>query len=264
MSSVVFGDGHLGQAIADALVGRGERRPAVLGRPPGAEHVRASLIGADLAFEASRPEAVGLNIRTALAAGCRLFVIATTGWGDRREAIDALLREHGAVAVAASNFSLGVAAFLRIVDAATVLFARLDEFDPFILEWHRRGKADRPSGTALEIARRMLAIDDRRRAIAGDPSQPPAADELEVVAIRAGASPGMHLVGFDASGETIELRLTARDRSPYAAGALAAADWLRRRPRAAGIHPFDEILDDLFADADEASDKRQAVAGSAG
>ena len=42
----------------------------------------------------------------------------------------------------------------------------------------------------------------------------------------------MHLVGFDAAGETVELRLTARDRSAYAAGILAAADWLRARRRA--------------------------------
>ena len=48
----------------------------------------------------------------------------------------------------------------------------------------------------------------------------------------------MHLVGFDAAGETVELRLTARDRSAYAAGVLAAADWLRaeRRARPACIH----------------------------
>ena len=57
----------------------------------------------------------------------------------------------------------------------------------------------------------------------------------------------MHLVGFDSPGETIELRLTARDRSAYAAGALAAADWLSRTTRPAGIHPFDEVVDELLA-----------------
>jgi dihydrodipicolinate reductase len=78
---------------------------------------------------------------------------------------------------------------------------------------------------------------------------PPAPDELEVVAVRAGASPGTHLVGFDAPGETIELRLTARDRSAYAAGILAAADWLVREPRPAGLHPFDPIVDELLTAA---------------
>ena len=64
---------------------------------------------------------------------------------------------------------------------------------------------------------------------------------------RAGESPGMHLVGFDATGETIELRLTARDRSPYAAGILAAADWLERTTRAPGLHAFDPVVDELIA-----------------
>jgi dihydrodipicolinate reductase len=57
----------------------------------------------------------------------------------------------------------------------------------------------------------------------------------------------MHLVGFDAVGESVELRLTARDRSAYAAGVLAAADWLARAPSAPGIHPFDPVIDELLA-----------------
>ena len=83
---------------------------------------------------------------------------------------------------------------------------------------------------------------DRRPAIRGLDT----ADDLEVVSIRAGASPGMHLVGFDAAGETVELRLTARDRSAYAVGILAAADWLTRRP-GAGHPPFDPVVDALLA-----------------
>ena len=77
--------------------------------------------------------------------------------------------------------------------------------------------------------------------------------DLEVVSIRAGASPGMHLVGFDAVGETVELRLTARDRTAYATGVLAAADWLRRIARAPGIHTFDPVVDELLARPDAAA-----------
>ena len=57
----------------------------------------------------------------------------------------------------------------------------------------------------------------------------------------------MHLVGFDAVGETVELRLTARDRSAYATGILAAVDWLRRTQREPGLHSFDPIVDELIA-----------------
>src|SRR5439155_1178660 len=81
-----------------------------------------------------------------------------------------------------------------------------------------------------ELARRIAAAN-------------PAATDLEIAVIRAGESPGTHVVGFDAAGETIELRLTGRDRSAYAAGALAAADWLMAEPRPAGLHPFDHVAE---------------------
>jgi 4-hydroxy-tetrahydrodipicolinate reductase len=139
--------------------------------------------------------------------------------------------------VAAANFSIGVVLFGRLVEAAVGLFGPLEAFDPYLLEWHRRSKRDRPSGTAADLAERIAATHPRLTG-AGD---------LEVVSLRAGASPGMHLVGFDAAGETLELRLTARDRSAYAAGILAATDWLRRIPRDAGLHPFEPIVDELIA-----------------
>jgi 4-hydroxy-tetrahydrodipicolinate reductase len=131
------------------------------------------------------------------------------------------------------------------------LYGAVPAFDPFLLEWHRRAKADRPSGTAADLARRITARHPaKRRTAAGSiATAPPAPDELEVVSLRAGASPGMHLVGFDSAGETVELRLTARDRSAYAAGILAASDWLLREPRAPGIHAFDDVVDALLTAA---------------
>lgn len=268
MTTIIFGDGHLGEAIAAATRARGEVSPVVLGRPSGERHPATSLAGADLAYEASIPDAVGPNVAVALAAGCRRFVIATTGWDDALHAIDGALRTHDAAAVAAPNFSLGVAALLRLVEVAGSLFASLADFDSYVIEWHRRGKLDRPSGTAQALGRRLLAVDPRKRRIATAGDGPPAPDELEIASVRAGASPGMHVVGFDASGETLELRLTARDRSAYAAGALAAADWLRAEPRAPGVHAFAEVVDDLVGlprEGERATGRKlRAVAGVAG
>jgi 4-hydroxy-tetrahydrodipicolinate reductase len=235
MQTIILGDGHLGWAIAAAAGERGERTP-ILGRPAFDRHDRAALAGADLVIDASRGEAVRANVETAIDAGVRRFVIATTGWAFDRDPVERALREADASAVVSANFSLGVALFGRLVEVAAELFGAVDGFDPFLVEWHRRAKADRPSGTALELARRLAA---RHRGLATP-------DDLEVVSIRAGASPGMHLVGFDAVGETVELRLTARDRSAYATGVLAAADWLRRTPRAPGVHTFDPVVDELL------------------
>jgi 4-hydroxy-tetrahydrodipicolinate reductase len=246
MDTIIFGNGNLGRAISAALIERGESPPRLLARPTGDRHDATGLIGVDLAFEASRAEAVVPNLAAALAAGCRRFIVATTGWDDGRSALHDALCAHGASAVVAPNFSLGVAIFLRIVDVAGGLFGPLDAFEPFVVEWHRRGKADRPSGTAREIARRLLAARPARWRLPESTGGGGGPDVLELVGIRAGASPGMHLVGFDAPGETIELRHTARDRSAYASGALAAADWLRAAPRPPGIHDFDEVVDSLL------------------
>lgn len=259
MPTVIFGNGNLGRAIAAGLVARGEPAPRVLGRPALGRHRSADLVGVELVFEASRAEAVVENLGVAVAAGCRRFVLATTGWDEARPAVDQVLRAHGASAVVAANFSLGVALFLRLIEVAAELFGSLEGYDPYVVEWHRRDKPDRPSGTAREIARRLLAVHPTKTRLAGQ-AGPPAADELEVVSLRAGASPGVHLVGFDAAGESVELRLSARDRSAYVAGALAAADWLQREPRAPGIHPFEPVIDDLIGVAATASRPRGGVA----
>ena len=240
--TIIFGDGPLGRAIETGLRERGRpdsggNEVRRLGRPVDRRHRPVDLAGADVLIEASRPDAVIDNLVAGIDAGARRAVIATTGWqGDRRR-VEAVLREAGIAAVAASNFSLGMALLGRLVDRAVELFGPIDDFDPFIVEWHRRSKRDRPSGTALDLAARIAEQHPR---LAGP-------DELEVVSVRAGASPGMHLIGFDAPGETVELRLTARDRSAYVAGILASLDWLTGAPREPGLHSFDQVIDELLA-----------------
>lgn len=234
MDTIILGDGRLGHAIDEALRARGDR-VRLIGRPRGGRHDPSTLAGADVVIDASSADGVVTNVEVALLAGCRRFVIATTGWQADAARVSATLEGADAAAVVAPNLAIGSAVFLRLVDEAARLFASLADFEPYVLEWHRRAKADRPSGTAREIVRR-IARHGRTEAT-----------EPEVAVIRAGAAPGMHLVGFDAPSETIELRLTARDRSGYAEGALAAADWLLAIPRAPGIHPFDRVVDDLLA-----------------
>jgi 4-hydroxy-tetrahydrodipicolinate reductase len=227
----ILGDGALGRAIAVALAQRGEA-PRVLGRPPAGGHEPGVLAEADLVVDASRGDAVLANVRDATAAGCRRFVIATTGWQADADEVAATLRRSGAAAVAAPNLSIGAAVFLRLAEAAARLTASTGGFEPSVVEWHRRAKADRPSGTAREIVRRLAAW------------SPIDVDEIAVV--RSGWMPGHHAVMFDGPSETLELRLTSRDRSGYAAGALVAIDWLRAARRSPGIHPFDEVVDALF------------------
>ena len=239
----------MGRAVAAALAGRGMPPQAILGLPDSpAGHDPDRFAGADVVFEFTTGDAVLQNVRAALAGGVGRFVIGTTNWADDRPAVEEALLANGAAAVASPNFSLGVMLFARLVEEAARLFGPFAEYDPYLVEWHRRTKTDRPSGTAIELSRRLIAAHPRKTRVA----QPmvhgaPGPEELDVAVIRAGAAPGMHLVGFDAPGESLEMRLTARDRSAYAAGAVTAGEWLLAEPRAPGFHAFDEVIDSMIA-----------------
>lgn len=249
MLSIVAGDGGMGRAVAAALAGRGTPPLAILGMPESsAGHDPTAFRGADVLFEFSVGEAVLQNVAAALSGGVCRFVVGTTNWAGDRDRVEALLVRHGASAVASANFSLGVMLFARLVEDAARLFGPFPEYDPYLVEWHRRSKADRPSGTALELSRRLIAAHPRKTRVAQPMAQgSPAPEELDVSVIRAGAAPGMHLVGFDAPGESLEMRLTARDRSAYAAGAVTAAEWLVAEVRRPGFNSFDAVVDSIIA-----------------
>ncbi len=242
MHLLIYGPGRLGGAIAIAAADAGWT-PTLVGRP-AADRARSGAPLADVVVEASAGAAVAGNLVDALAAGNRRFVLAASAWDADLPRVRALLLEHHAAAVVAPNLALGAALFLRLAEQAAAMYARAGGFEPSIVEWHRRGKADRPSGTARHIARRITAADPRW---AGPDEQDDPRPTLEVVGIRAGVAPGTHLVTFDGPGESVELRLTARDRTAYADGALAAARWLAREERGPGLHPFDAVVDDLLA-----------------
>lgn len=232
MNVTICGPGHFGRAIAALAESRGDQA-TLLARPEGGRHAPERFAAADVVIDASRADAVAATVGAATAGGATRLVIATTGWQASQALVERTLLDAGAAAVVAPNLSIGAALFLRLAADAAARFGALPAFDAFVWEWHRRGKADQPSGTALDLVRRMTTASPR---LAG----------VEVVALRAGATPGVHVVGFDAPGETVELRHTARDRSGHAAGALAAADWLLREPRRPGIHAFDVVIDELL------------------
>ena len=134
-TTIILGDGGLGGAVQAAFLERVANRSThdeirILGRPRNGRHERGDLAGADLVVEASRADAVVPNLASALEAGAQRAVIATTGWQADRGRVESLLAEFGAAAVGASNFSLGVVLFGRLVETAVSLFGPLDGFDP--------------------------------------------------------------------------------------------------------------------------------------
>ena len=235
----------MGRAIRDALDVRGDDVVAMVGLEAPLP-ASTQLTDIDVAFEFSHDSTLLEHTDLALGAGCRTFVIGTTGWSRQDETGAAFTRrldEAGARAVVAPTFSLGAVLFAELAEQAARLFGHFPDYDPYIFEHHRRAKADRPSGTALAVADRLLPhLDSKREVRLATGSAAPDPDALEVVALRAGSHPGMHIVSFDGAGESLELRVTARDRSAYVSGALLAADTLLADPARRGITDFTSLV----------------------
>jgi 4-hydroxy-tetrahydrodipicolinate reductase len=106
------------------------------------------------------------------------------------------------------NFSLGMAACME----AAVLLAKKFGGDLEIVEIHRRGKKDKPSGTALEM-----------KAQIGN-------TEIPIHSLRSGDVMGVHTLFLSSEGESIELKHQVHSRDAFARGALRAALFLIRQP----------------------------------
>jgi 4-hydroxy-tetrahydrodipicolinate reductase len=167
---------------------------------------------ADVAIDFSTADAVPVNAAR-LAARRISLVIGTTGWHERESEVREAVGAFPVGVIAAPNFAVGVSAFFAISErAAQVLSTK--GFSAWIHEAHHAAKKDAPSGTALALRR---VVEEH------------GATAVDVSSTRAGFIPGTHTVGFDAAGESITLTHTARDRTPFARGALTAARWIHGR-----------------------------------
>jgi 4-hydroxy-tetrahydrodipicolinate reductase len=168
--------------------------------------------GVDVAIDFSIPDSVPTNLPALARRGISL-VVGTTGWARHEAAMRDAIADAGVGIVAAPNFSTGVVLFEALVAHAATLFAAQADFGAFLHEAHHVAKKDAPSGTALSLKRAMEQ--------AGFPRP------IDVSSTRAGFIPGTHTIGFDGPAETITLSHTARDRTAFARGALAAARWVQ-------------------------------------
>ena len=214
MRLLLVGHGKMGQLVGTLAPQYGAEVAGVIdpGSPlHGGGADAAGWAGVDVAIDFSTPDSV-VNNAVALAGRGISLVIGTTGWAAREAELRQAVAAAGVGIVVAPNFSTGVVLFEALVAQAAKLFAPQQEFAAFLHEAHHSAKKDAPSGTALSLKKTMEQ--------AGFPRP------IDVSATRAGFIPGTHTIGFDGPAETITLTHTARDRTAFARGALAAAQWV--------------------------------------
>ena len=206
MKLLIVGYGKMGRLVEQMAADQGH---VITGRVDvGAADWPAD---ADVAVDFSTADALASNFPRYVERRLPV-VIGTTGWHERASEYKAAAERAGLGVVAAANFSIGVNLFELIVAEAARLMQRHPEYGAWVHEAHHSAKRDAPSGTALMLRDTMI------RAGFGQ--------AIDMSSTRAGSIPGTHTIGFDAVSDTIELTHTARDRRGFAAGALAAAQFV--------------------------------------
>ncbi len=186
------------------------------------------------------PDASMRHLEAAARTGAAI-IVGTSGLShQQRDQLSELAKNMPTML--AANMSIGVNVLLGLVEQAA---AQLAEFDCEIVEIHHNRKIDAPSGTAIalgETAAAARGLDPKkallsaRAGVVGARSK----DEIGVVALRGGDSPGEHTVMFVGTGERIELTHRALSRDCLAAGAVRAARWLCGR--APGLYSMRDTL----------------------
>lgn len=231
MKIALIGHGAMGRLIETLAVNKKHEIGVVIderGASLLVEELAEKLKGADVAIDFSSAEAVRKNVEACVLAGVPL-VEGTTGWNAEREAVEKFVREKDGAFVFGANFSVGVNLFYRVVDYASQLFARFEDYETFIEEQHHSRKKDAPSGTALKL--KSIVSEHIKK-------------DFSVSATRAGNIPGTHRVGFDGAADQILLEHFARSREGFASGAILAAEWIVGKK---GFYEFTEVMDNVLA-----------------
>lgn len=165
----------------------------------------------DVAIDFSSPSALPFTAEFCKTHRCGL-VYGVTGLSFEQEQLLAELGKTTPI-VRQSNFSQGAK---LLVEIAEIVARARPDWDCDVVEIHRKGKADSPSGTAKCLAYRLS---EARGSFSA----------TEVHALRSGTEFGTHTVIFGGNGESLTITHRAESVEIFARGALEEAEKLAKK-----------------------------------
>ncbi len=245
----IIGYGQMGKLIEQLAPEHNFEVVSIIDPLWGNEISEESLSEAEVCIEFSTPDVAFINIRKICELG-KNMVVGTTGWLDKLDAVKKLVQQNKIGMVYGSNFSLGMNLFFQMVNSATKLMNKIEDYEVFGLELHHNIKKDSPSGTAKILSDIVLTNTDSKTSAQFEKlDRKIKKSEFHFGSVRAGNIPGTHLIGFDSKADTIELKHTARNREGLAIGALKAAEWIIKKK---GLYDFTEHFSEIIGIEHEA------------
>ncbi|MBI2659535.1 4-hydroxy-tetrahydrodipicolinate reductase [Candidatus Woesearchaeota archaeon] len=247
MNIAIIGYGKMGHEIERVAKSKGINVVSVIDtNDSNAGHKEIngeSMQDVDVCIDFTAPNAVLGNIEKA-SKYKKNIVVGTTGWYDQIGRVKNIVGKSRIGLVYAPNFSIGVNMFFKIIENAAKIVNKMEDYDIYGCELHHNKKIDSPSGTAKTIGNILIKNIRRKNKLVFDKvNRKIVPNELHFASVRAGSIPGTHIVGFDSSADTIELRHEARNREGFASGAIMAAKWINGKK---GLHTIDDMIKDML------------------
>lgn len=179
---------------------------------------------ADVAINFSTPDSAYMLCNRALTLH-KPVVSGTTGWDQELERLRTEVSQHGGTFFYASNFSIGVNILFELNKILAKKMAHFSHlYKPAVSEVHHVHKLDAPSGTALSLAKGLMAEWPQlsRWQIQNNEQAVPA-DMLPIQVARQGEIVGEHAVIYTSALDTLEIKHEAHSREAFGVGVLLAA-----------------------------------------
>ncbi len=235
MKIALIGYGKMGKTIEEIAIGSGHEVILKIDETNTDQFTEENLQNADVAIEFTHPAAAFENVMKCLDADIPV-VSGTTGWlEDLDKAKQYCITKNGSM-LYASNFSIGVNIFFALNARLASLMQGHGEYDVKIEETHHVHKKDAPSGTAITLAEAVIHSGKKKNFVLGEINDK---EMLSIISHRIDEVPGTHVVSYFSENDAIDITHTAFNRRGFAAGAVAAAQYIKDRK---GIHTMAAVL----------------------
>ena len=229
----IIGYGKMGKEIEQLLNATGHTISAIIDNQSDWENQRNALLQSDVAIEFSTPATAYYNCLQCIQNNIPV-VTGTTGWDKELKKL--LAENETASFIYGSNYSIGANLFFKLNKELALLMNQQNQYEVKINETHHTEKKDIPSGTAVSLAKIILANLERKDRWIADQEEE---RTLSIYSHRIENVPGIHQINYESEEDTISILHTAHGRKGFASGAVKAALWLLQNP---GNYNFQEIF----------------------
>lgn len=236
MNIAIIGYGKMGKTIERIANERNHNIIEIIGNGE-IEKINASLAEkCDVAIEFSKPTSCRENILKCL--NNNISVLSgTTGWNYDEEEIKNICAKNDTAFLYSSNFSIAVNIFFEINKKLAELMDKYSNYNVAIEETHHIHKFDKPSGTALTLAKDIIQNSTRFSNIPDNKED--IVQKLNINSIREGEVCGNHKVKWESDIDSICIEHDAKSRDGFALGAIIATEFIYNKR---GIYYMKDII----------------------